>query len=203
MIHYLRLLGFSLFCIGSISGNVSSQERNAANLTRENVVVTWNKPTVYICADLKLNKSKNNSTKDGNIVWLRVYNNTIWTIRFGATTGATLQKALVLPNGSRVAGLTDDSVFFPRYEFESNSPNAEAERPAWGDFGTASWLPSNVSAVFSVPQKYFANGKLFLTYKYQWEFTGTIGDESHAPVHRVYFDAGSVSDIWEHLCNLI
>jgi hypothetical protein len=141
------------------------------------------------------------SKDTAGILWLRIHNNTIWTIRFGAEKKGTFEKSLKLSNGKIIPGLTTESVAFPRYEIEAKKPRTESQIPKWGDFGTASWLPSNTSAVFSVPIKYINSGTLFLQYKYEWEFTGAIGDESHAPIHRVYFDIANISDVPGHMCD--
>jgi hypothetical protein len=194
-----RMLGFllscsSLFCFAE---SVLSQTNKAKNLRREDVVIKPNRPSVYLCADGRAGKSEGQR----NVLLLRVNNNTIWTIRFGAERQGTLQKLLKLPNGKMIGALTNESTAFPRYEFESNKIGVKTEGPEWGDFGTPSWLPSNTSASFSVPVDYFKAGRLFLEYKYEWEFTGAVADESHAPVHRVYFDIGDIADLSGHLCD--
>lgn len=186
------------FCLIVFGGSGFSQEKQAAQITRDDVVIRRNKATLYICADRKLRDSKRKSEDD--FLWLRIYNNTIWTIRFGAERRGTFEKSLKLSNGKVIPGLTNKSVAFPRYEIEANKTGTEAQTPRRGDFGTANWLPSNMSALFSVPINSINNGMLSLQYKYEWEFTGAIGDESHAPIHRVYFDVASISDIPEHGC---
>lgn len=194
-----RILGFLLLCssLFCFVESVLSQTNNAKNLRREDVVIKPNLPSVYLCADGRAGKSE----KQRNVLRLRINNNTIWTIRFGAERQGTLQKLLKLSNGTMIGGLTNESTAFPRYEFESNKIGGKPEGPEWGDFGTANWLPSNTSASFSVPVDYFKTGRLFLQYKYEWEFTGAVADESHAPVHRVYFDIGDIADPSGHPCD--
>jgi hypothetical protein len=191
----LGLLAYFLCCVGS----VSSQAKKAASLTRDDVVIRRNKATLFICADRKLIETNGKDKEE--VLWLRLHNNTIWTIRFGAEKKGTFEKSLNLSNGKVIPGLTGQSVAFPRYEIEANKTGTKSQMPEWGDFGTASWLPSNTSAVFSVPIKYINKGTLFLQYKYEWEFSGAIGDESHAPIHRVYFDIANISEIPGHMCD--
>jgi hypothetical protein len=179
----------SLLCVW---GQVFPQSKKARKLTRRDVVIQHDRPSIYLCAE--------KSSQNDNAVWVRVANNTIWTIRFPADKQATQQRLLKLSNGKLIGGLTNQSVAFPRYEFESGAREARKGDPLWSDFGTASWLPSNTSALFSVPVSQFDWGTLYLEYKYEWEFTGAIADESHAPVHRVYFDIASLQDLATRLC---
>lgn len=179
-------------CLLCLMGKVFPQSKKAKNLTRDDVVIKHDRPSIYLCAE--------RSSQNDGVVWLRIANNTIWTIRFHAEKQATRQAPLKLSNGKIIAGLTNQSVAFPRYEFESGARDAKNGGPVWSDFGTASWLPSNRSALFSVPVSQFELGMLYLEYKYEWEFTGAIADESHAPVHRVYFDIASLQDLADHRC---
>jgi hypothetical protein len=190
----LRLL--VLFAALSFGGSVVSQTKRAVDLTRDDVVIEPNKPTIYLCVVRK--KEEEGSA---NLLWLRVHNNTVWTIRFPAEKMGTLQKPLKLSNGKIIAGLTNRSTAFPRYDFEPKRIGDEIGGPAWGDVGTANWLPANTYSLFAVPTKYFKIGTLSLAYKYEWEFTGSIGDESHAPVHRIYLDLPDLSEVSGHLCD--
>jgi len=75
---------------------------------------------------------------------------------------------------------------------------------AWGQAGvttgTVSFLPAGTSARFSVPKSYLKDSALFLEYKYEWEFTGTVADESYAPVHRVYLPIADPENISSGVC---
>jgi len=51
-----------------------------------------------------------------------------------------------------------------------------------------------------VPKSYLKDSALFLEYKYEWEFTGTVADESYAPVHRVYLPIADPDDISSGIC---
>jgi hypothetical protein len=62
-------------------------------------------------------------------------------------------------------------------------------------------LPADTSATFSVPKSYLEDGTLFLQYKYEWEFTSSVGDESYAPVHRVYLPIGDPEHVSSGLCD--
>ncbi len=193
---YLLWVCVFTLCFG---GDVVCQTKRAADLTRNDVVIKPNETSVYLCVDRELgNKRKKGGS---NLLWLRVHNNTVWTIRFRAERMGTLSQPLKLSNGRIIPGLTNRSTAFPEYEFEPKKPGVQLGGPSWGDLGTANWLPSNTSSLFAVPTKYFKLGTLYLEYKYEWEFTGSIADESHAPIHRIYFDVADISEVSGHLCD--
>jgi len=85
-------------------------------------------------------------------------------------------------------------------EVEDAQTHARRMGPVWGDTGTVSFLPAGTSARFSVPKSYLKDGALFLEYKYEWEFTGTVADESSAPVHRIYLPIADPDDISSGVC---
>ncbi|HKO60051.1 MAG TPA: hypothetical protein VJV03_02735 [Pyrinomonadaceae bacterium] len=185
----LRITACGL-CLLLLGGESFSQNKKAKNLTRDDIVIKRHQPTIYLCFEKR--------PQNDSLIWLRITNNTIWTIRFRAEKSGTEQSPLKLSNGKIVAGLTKKSVAFPRYDFESSGKNNP--RALWSGFGTASWLPSTALTVFSVPASQFNLGRLYLEYKYEWEFTGAIADESHAPVHRVYLDIAGVEDLEDRRC---
>jgi hypothetical protein len=192
----ILLVGYVLFCF---AGGVSSQINDAKKLSRDDIVVRRDRPTVYICVNRKTEKIK--KEQDTDVVWLRIYNNTIWTIRFRAKEEATAKSVFSLSSGIRVAGLTNESIAFPCYEVEPNKTGAKTQGPVWGDFHNLSFLPSNTSASFSVPINYFKLGALYLQYNYEWEFVGAVANESDAPLHRVYFVVADIKDLSKHLCD--
>lgn len=175
------------------------QAATPASLTRKQVVVDETKPSVYLCVNRNNSNRKNEHNED--VLWFRVFNNTIWTIRFRSSSGETNIKPLKLSNGKLVAGLTEKSVFVPHYEVEDAQTHARRMGPSWGDIGTVSFLPPGTSALFSVPRSYLKDSALFLEYKYEWEFTGVVADESYAPVHRVYLAIVDPEDISSGVCH--
>jgi len=196
-------LNLSLILLLSWSPATWEQTRRAqamtpVSLTRKQVVVDEKKPSVYLC--LNRSNDDNKASPNDDVLWFRVFNNTIWTIRFRSNSGQTNIKSLKLSNGKLVPGLTNDSIFVPQYEVEDAQTHARRMGPSWGDTGTVSFLPAGTSAQFSVPKSYLKDSALFLDYKYEWEFTGTVGDESYAPVHRVYLAIVNTEDISSGAC---
>jgi len=172
------------------------QQVTATSLTRKQVVVDERKPTVYLC----VNRSGSKAAHTQDVLWFSVFNNTIWTIRFRSSSGETNSTRLKLSQGKLVPGLTKESVFVPHYQVEDAQTHARLMGPGWGDTGTVSFLPAGTSARFSVPKSYLKDSALFLEYKYEWEFTGTVADESYAPVHRVYLPIADPDDISSGIC---
>jgi hypothetical protein len=188
-------LTFYIICCGK---NGFSQTEQSKRLTINDVTIARDKPTVYLCVDRELMKKKKEA-KDDNL-WVRVYNNTIWTIKFQAVRPGTPPQLFELPNGKFMTALTNNSIAFPEYQFELKKDAKEFDQPNWGDFGTIDFLPSNISAAFKVPIKYFKAGVLYLEYKYEWEFVGAIGHESHSPSHRVYLHLNDISNLSGEIC---
>lgn len=181
MVKNLLLVFIGLICCAiCFSVDVSAQNRRASNLKRDEAVIRRDMPTVYLCLDRKTD----------NDVWLRIYNNTIWTIRFpGEGKRSTLLK---LPDGTNVAALSNGDIASPEYRFESKQTGGEVDY-SWGDVHTSVFLPPNTYALFKVPSGKFDRNLLFLKYAYEWEFTGAVASESHPPRHRIYFSG--------NLCN--
>lgn len=165
-------------CAIYFSVDAHSQTRRATNLRRDEAVVRRDRPTVYICLDRKTERD----------VWLRIYNNTIWTTRFHG--GGRDVKMFKLPDGTRVAALSNGATVSPEYRFESKQTGDEVDY-SWGDVHSVIFLPSDTYALFKVPDSKFGSNLLFLEYTYEWEFTGAVGSESHAPQHRIYFSGNS------------
>jgi len=187
---YFTLSLVLLLASSSPGGGQTRLKQAPASLTRKQVVVDERKPSVYLCV--------NRSNTD--VLWFRVFNNTIWTIRFRSSSGDTNIKPLKLSNGKLVPGLTKESEFVPHYEVEDAQTHARRMGPGWGDTGTVSFLPGGTSARFSVPKSYLKDSALFLEYKYEWELTGTVADESYAPVHRVYLTIVDPEEVSHGVC---
>lgn len=183
-----RLLYFVWLTLCVCHLGIIASAQTGVRLTREDVVIKDDKPSIYLCADTKSGRSVPAAGAD---VWLKLFNNTVWTIRFNAQRAGAALTPLRLSNGRTVAALQDSSFSYPRYQLEPKSGGNGSSRPLWGGVGTSSWLPSGKYMTFKVPSKYFKDHILFLEYKYEWEFVGTVGQESYSPTHRVYLSLNS------------
>jgi hypothetical protein len=176
-----------------------SQVSSRTPLTRNKVVIRSDKASVYLCVDNGPGQTK--AAKDGDVLWLRIVDNTIWTIRFKAIGGGSEARPLRLSNGAIVAGLTNKSVVVPFYEVDDAMTGQRREAPIWGDVGTLKFLPSDTSALFSVPVRHLKEGSLFVEFNYEWEFIGSVGNESNSPVHRVYLGIADLSKLSGDQCD--
>ena len=132
-------------------------------------------------------------------VWLRLHNNTPWTIVFPTESlyvGASIT-AWHLWDGTGVLGLRDDIPVSARYQLEKTRSAAEAQTyepgPTRIDVWSDSWLPPGRSVLFAVPSEYINEGQyLYLRFNYEWEAVkGVVGD--HEPEHRVRFDSSQLA----------
>lgn len=172
----LQILSVLICCSVCVVGN--SQTRRASNLKRDEAVINRNRPTIYLCLERKTDRD----------ISLRIYNNTIWMTRFPGQ-GKT-SRLLELPDGTRVAAVSNGDVVSPQYRFESKQTGVERDY-RWGDLHSVVFLPSDTYAVFKVPVESLKDDLLFLEYQYEWEFTGAVASESYPPRHRVYFSGNS------------
>lgn len=187
MINFIFLPSLCELCV--------AQDRSGADYTVNDVIVNQNQPTVFICADNKRNTQ--NELLTGNL-WLRIENNTIWTIRFKAQSMGTKGQALQLPNGQRVVALTNQSESMPNYGLKSI--DGRTDMNLWGNSTLLNWLPSNTSAAFKIPVSQLKHNILTLDFKYQWEIVGIVGQESAYVHHTVYFVLEDDSKFSNYAC---
>ena len=118
MIKRLFLLTSFCFLLGL---QIQGQSR-ATMLTRSDITVDPKLPTVF----LSVEESK---TENRSEVWIKLVNNTIWTIRFLGEQAGESTKLLELSNGAKVIGLQDGSISHPQYQFEPNTTIGNARKP--------------------------------------------------------------------------
>jgi hypothetical protein len=161
-----------------------AQSAKPAMLTRTDIVIDPKSPTVYLSVERATgSKSK---IEDSSEVWVKLVNNTVWTIKFLAEQSGEATQMLELSNGNRILALKHKSISVPQYGFESNASSDSSRKLMWGHLSNSNFLPSNTCTLFKVPAKYLRNGMLYLEYKYEWEIVGSAGQESYSPTHRVY-----------------
>lgn len=150
----------------------SAQNENAKSLTKSDVVLDISRPSIFSCFE----------NADKHSVWIRITNNSVWTLQFPATSDGTPKVLRKLSNGRVVAMLSNGATFYPGYGQESNS--VQVIRPISIHVGTSSFLPSNSSAIFSIPGK-VKEGRLYLDFNYEWELNTVY---QATPTHRLYVD---------------
>jgi hypothetical protein len=136
------------------------------------------KPTVYLAFE---------RLGENGRIWLRLHNNTQWTINLRTENPGAVLVPLTLINGQTVSAVADGSEVSPEYLIE-NVPD-----PGYGDYWcntTRSWVAPGQSAIFSFPGEHLKFlGRLSVSYKYEWE------SEGQEPDHRVRFNEGDLRRI--------
>ncbi|CAN5694191.1 hypothetical protein BH24ACI2_BH24ACI2_09950 [soil metagenome] len=152
----------------------SQQKVVILNTGKQDTRIDVSEPTIYLSFE----------RYDGdNSIWLRLHNNSRWTISFRAdddfyglandsSTWSVGRDAFGLLNGAKVK---------PKYAIERLPEQMPMDN--LGCVSSESWLPSGRSVIFEIPRKGFETfNKLHITFKYEWE------TEGFEPVHRVRFD---------------
>jgi|GEM_PF-5277137 len=171
-----------VICLGAfVSSTAYSQTLIPKNLTRDDVLIDKGKPSVFLCIDKVL------SSKENGSVWIRVVNNTVWTLRFATERSGESLQPLRLSSGIRVPGLVNKTVFFPRYRLDHSDGSSRLGDPQWSHTSTVSWLPSQSYSVFKVSRG-LLRSILYLEFQYEWEIVSIVGPERVSPSTRVLFN---------------
>ena len=135
------------------------------------VHVNASKPTIYLSFE-RLGQD--------DTVWLRLHNNSVWTIRF-RTESAYAGRDIMLSDGRQVKGLVDGLALAPEYFVEHAIDRVTTNGKDWCT-ATKSWLPSGHSVVFSFPRRVLREWEqIYVRFGYEWESSG------NDPEHRVKF----------------
>jgi hypothetical protein len=180
------------------AGATFSQEKTCC-LSKAEVVLAKNKPTVYISFE----------RMDKQDVVLRIHNNSRWAIEFRALNFNEQTKNSVrfcdgrerisFPNGIEVNALYQVEVIPPpmvRYTLEpERSENVKAPilySPDHGVFSTP--LLSGQSVSFKVRSEHLVKPyKIYISYRYEWEMAeGDDGNQE--PEHHVYYSWYDLSE---------
>ena len=177
-----------------------------------NVPLSSGKPTVFLTydhmGDLKTPKArllqgaapgaaseadKIQSRRGAKFLWLRIHNNSPWTIGFPTESlyiGAAIT-AWHLCDGIGVLGLRDGLEVNACYLVDTTERNGDMPPRVQGriDVMATSWLPPGRSAVFQVPLEYVSEKlSVYLPFNYEWE-TENGYVRGGEPEHRAYFYA--------------
>ena len=142
------ILAFIVFIFGlaAMPEDIVAQQKDAKSLIRSDVVLNSSQPSIFSCFEDAANFN------DSSSIWIRVVNNSIWTLQFPANARGSSHAVQKLSNGRDVAMLAKGSIFYPDYGLVSDS-RLRVITPISIYLGTNSFLPSNSSAVFSVPKR--------------------------------------------------
>lgn len=184
-------------------------------ITKKDVLVSTEKPTVYITFEKAGPRSPVYAAESNQGIWLRLHNNTKWPINIATLSAYAVgekTKLLHLSDGRNVFGLREGVEIslrhgvevVDRYESRTlpdgsvhideniNVPNPPVGYNRGGHVSGSAWLPAGHSVIFSVPREHLAKHlTIFVTFKYEWE-TSEQDDGNKEPEHRVYFRAAEL-----------
>jgi len=211
MIHYL-LMRSILLVIVLIFGltAVTPAQKRKPHLARRSVRILKAKPTVYITFVRfgKREPTHNNESDEG--VWLRVHNNTRWTLLFGGYGAYTAkdEEVSMFYGVEEVPKPRDRFIIMPPLpqrpifdrppvqaqptetpKVEKEEKDCDAPPGEWGiDVVGLIPLPPGKSLLFSVPLETLCkNLKIYIEYNYAWERKNYYDNYGDEPQHRVYF----------------
>jgi hypothetical protein len=200
-------------------GAVSAQQRKS-RLPANRVRISKQQPTVHITFVRFGTREPRYNHESNEGVWLRVHNNTRWSLTFHGLDWFTDEDREVtvfygVEEIPKPIGPIEFSV--PRYvtppppgapaqpppqtealsqSKAETSKNCEAPPGDWGTHVVAPiTLPPGKSMVFSVPREALCkNLKIYLVYNYAWERRDKYQSFDYEPEHRVYFKGSDLPD---------
>jgi hypothetical protein len=146
------------------------------------VRIDVDKPTVYLAFE---------RLGPGDLVWVRLRNNSHWGISIRTENrGATLVP-LRLSDGRIVSSLADGLEVTPEYVIENITGPGDA---GYWCTSSRSWLAPGLSAIFSFPrEKLKPFGRFLIRFDYEWEGT------DKEPEHRVSFTNSELNSALGHV----
>ena len=181
----------TIFVLCSLTAVTFPQQANNRT-ANDDVLISKGHPTVYITFErygkaIDISQSRlaepGNTTlsrQQGRDVWLRLHNNTRWTIEINSWSFYLIRQ----PNGS--FGLNDGmeaNIIYGVLEGDGRLV------PYGGDSFSNSWLPPGHSVLFSVRRDHLSNNRsIFVAFRYEWESEHGFADGVE-PTHRAEFDS--------------
>jgi hypothetical protein len=205
----------SIIFVALILALQTSTQPVESPMTKKDVLVSKEKPTVYLTFEKAGPRSAVYAAESDQGVWLRLHNNTKWAINIAtlsAYVAGEKTKLLRLSDGRSVFGLREGVEISPRHgvevvdRYESrklpdggvhineniNVPNPPVGYNRGGHVSGSAWLPSGHSVIFSLPKEHLAKRlAIFASFRYEWE-TAERDDGSNEPEHRVWFRAADL-----------
>jgi hypothetical protein len=133
------------------------------------------------------------AARSAKFLWLRIHNNTPWTIGFPSESLyiGTAVTPWHLCDGVGVLGLRDGLEVSAYYQVDSAGRERHLPPTVPGriDVIPTSWLPPGRSVIFQVRHEYVNDSySVYLSFNYEWETRkGVVGGGE--PEHRTYFYA--------------
>lgn len=166
--------------IYSLPLNMFGQPKESG-LRKRQIYLNEEKPTVYITYERSGKLKPLYASESENRIWLRLHNNSRWSLLLAATGG-----------DDKAYG--DVSLFYDIDEIQSeinnsgelNKQNPPVGRPLNHTFSVVQ-LPSGKSVLFSVPKEHIGKGLILkVRFAYEWEGDDSVSANDE-PKHYVYF----------------
>lgn len=184
----------SLLC-WSVAAQSSPPCRNNSE-----ALLTKDKPAAYITFERAGKRNPRYEGESGDVVWLRLHNNSIWAIHFWTDSvhPAPEYTQMRTCNG-KVEVIREGIEVEPAYLAEQDRTGEKVSGLGEGFrmYGDT-WLASGRSLLFSVPREHLANEyTVYIPFSYEWEWKWKNGkpDKEIADKeieHRVHFYAREI-----------
>lgn len=207
----LILLIFGVVFERGLASQLQNTDAPKPCATGADVQLSYRDPTIYLTYDHAGNieasvarlmeggpqestrKSDKVDARNAKFLWLRLHNNTPWTIAF-PTESLYVGTAITpwrLCDGVGVLGLRDglDVNAYYRVDSAARERHPPPIVPGRIDVMPTSWLPPGRSVIFQVRREYVTERySVYLPFNYEWETRKGVlrGGE---PEHRAYFYA--------------
>lgn len=137
--------------------------------------------------------------EDSNKVFLRMFNNTIWTLAVESDRlYYKTPKVVKLGNGTGFYAMPNDKEVSLNYfveKFALPSKKVKLPKISYPDSVYGNWIAADDSILFSVPLDYLkADLQIFIYFNYEWEVT-TKGVILPGPQHRISFRGIGLPDL--------
>lgn len=172
----------TLVCLSGLSRAVCAQsvKVHPRDLTRDMAVLDPKRATVYVCS---VREDPSETTQRS---WMRLYNNTVWTLQFFGSNRGEAVEAIRLSNGSEVPALKSGTISYPVVTLWRSGDDDNHSRSLDTGFHTSTWLPPGSYTTFAVDPR-FGGRSISINYRYEWELSGMLGRESYGPQHSIVF----------------
>jgi hypothetical protein len=151
------------------------------NTGKQDIRIDISKATIYLSFE---------RYEGDNFIWLRLHNNSRWTISFRTDDGfyGLAGDSSTWSVGRDTLGLLDGVKVKPKYAVERLPEQMLMDNLSC--VSSESWLPSGRSVIFEIPRRGFETfNKLHIIFNYEWE------TEGYEPTHRVTFDGWELSKV--------
>jgi hypothetical protein len=169
------------------------------------VMLSKDKPAAYITFERVGTRKPRYEGDSGEVVWLRLHNNSIWAIHFYTySVHLPAEHTRIRICKGRVGIIRDGVEVEPAYLAEQTRTGEKV--PGLGEgfrLYDVTWLASGRTLLFAVPREHLANEfTIYVPFTYEWEWKWKNGKPAEQisykeVVHRVQFYAYEIPKVTE------